>query len=54
MRADVQRFGLIDPGDVSGLRKAIERGSVNPGEIVAVIGKTHGNGLVNDYTAAIS
>jgi len=50
VRADVQRFGLIDPGDVSGLRKAIERGSVNPGEIVAVIGKTHGNGLVNDYT----
>jgi len=50
VRADVQRFGLIDPGDVSGLRKAIERGSVNAQEIVAVIGKTHGNGLVNDYT----
>src|ERR1700682_4033930 len=46
----MQRCGLIDPGDVSGLRKAIERGSVNPREIVAVIGKTHGNGLVNDYT----
>jgi len=25
-------------------------GAVNPREIVAVIGKTHGNGLVNDYT----
>lgn len=50
MRADVHRFGLIDPGDVSGLRKAIEAGDVKPGEIVAVIGKTHGNGLVNDYT----
>ena len=50
MRADVHRFGLIDPGEVTGLRNAIERGSVNPREIVAVIGKTHGNGLVNDYT----
>jgi cyanuric acid amidohydrolase len=50
VRADVHRFGLIDPGDVSGLRKAIEGGDVKPKEIVAVIGKTHGNGLVNDYT----
>jgi cyanuric acid amidohydrolase len=50
MRADVRRFGLIDPGDVSGLRKAIEAGDIRPKEIVAVIGKTHGNGLVNDYT----
>jgi cyanuric acid amidohydrolase len=50
VRADVHRFGLIDPGDVTGLRNAIEHGSVNPREIVAVIGKTHGNGLVNDFT----
>jgi cyanuric acid amidohydrolase len=47
---DVHRFGLIDPGDVSGLRKAIEGGHVKPKEIVAVIGKTHGNGLVDGYT----
>ena len=50
MRTDVHRFGLIDPGDVSGLRNAIQSGGVKPEEIVAVIGKTHGNGLVNDYT----
>lgn len=50
MRADVQRFSLVDPGDVSGLREAIDAGQVDPVEIVAVIGKTHGNGLVNDYT----
>ena len=50
MRADVFRFSLSDPGDVSGLRAAIDAGTVNPAEIVAVIGKTHGNGLVNDYT----
>jgi hypothetical protein len=50
VRTDVHRFGLVDPGDVSGLRKAIEGGYVKPKEIVAVIGKAHGNGLVNDYT----
>jgi cyanuric acid amidohydrolase len=50
MRADVHRFSLKDPSDVSGLREAIEKGIVDPEKIVAVIGKTHGNGLVNDYT----
>ena len=50
MRADVRRFPLPDPGDVSSLRQAIAAGEVDPREIVAVIGKTHGNGLVNDYT----
>src|SRR5258708_7624622 len=49
MRADVHRFTLTDPSDVSGLAKAIEGGTVDPSTIVAVIGKTHGNGLVNDY-----
>jgi cyanuric acid amidohydrolase len=50
LRADVHRFPLPDPGDVSSLQQAIAAGVVNPREIVAVIGKTHGNGLVNDYT----
>lgn len=50
MRADVFRFELPDPGNVSGLRGAIENKSIDPARIVGVIGKTHGNGLVNDYT----
>jgi cyanuric acid amidohydrolase len=50
MRADVHRFSIADPSDVSGLRKAISDGLIDPFTIVAVIGKTHGNGLVNDYT----
>jgi cyanuric acid amidohydrolase len=50
MRANVHRFSLVDPGDVSGLHEAIDAGQIDPVEIVAVIGKTHGNGLVNDYT----
>jgi cyanuric acid amidohydrolase len=50
MRADVHRFSLKDPSDVSGLSEAIAKGIVDPQKIVAIIGKTHGNGLVNDYT----
>ena len=50
LRADVHRFSLTDPSDVSGLRDAIDAGAIDPATIVAVIGKTHGNGLVNDYT----
>jgi cyanuric acid amidohydrolase len=50
MRADVHRFDLPDPGDVSGLRAAIDGGTADARQIVGVIGKTHGNGLVNDYT----
>jgi cyanuric acid amidohydrolase len=50
MQAGVHRFSLADPGDVSGLAAAIAGRAIDPTEIVAVIGKTHGNGLVNDYT----
>ena len=50
MRADAHRFALPEPGDVSGLRRAIKAGEIDPASIVAVIGKTHGNGLVNDFT----
>jgi cyanuric acid amidohydrolase len=50
VRADVHRFAMIDPSDVSGLRQAMDAGAIDPATIVAVIGKTHGNGLVNDYT----
>ena len=50
MRASVHRFTMRDPADVSQLAAAIDRGEVNPAHIVAFIGKTEGNGLVNDYT----
>jgi cyanuric acid amidohydrolase len=50
MRANVHRFIIANPGDVAELDKAILSGQIDPLDIVAVIGKTHGNGLVNDYT----
>nr|WP_269144696.1 ring-opening amidohydrolase [Devosia faecipullorum] len=50
MRCDVFRFPLSDPGDVSELEQALLAGDLAAHDIVAVIGKTHGNGLVNDHT----
>ena len=38
------------PGDVSALEALIESGAVEPSQIAAVIGKTEGNGGVNDFT----
>lgn len=50
MRANVLRFPLPNPGDVGALAASITAGEIDPRQIVAVIGKTPGNGLVNDYT----
>ena len=38
------------PDDVSGLQRAIESGDIVPEEIICVLGKTEGNGCVNDFT----
>jgi len=50
MKTGVHRFGMRDPSDVSELAAAIRRGTIDPARIVAVLGKTEGNGLVNDFT----
>ena len=49
-RAVVHRLSMRHPGDVSALEALIESGEVEPSHIVAVIGKTEGNGGVNDFT----
>src|SRR5271166_5902762 len=41
---------MNSPNDVSGLVRLTDAGEVNPSEIVAVIGKTEGNGGANDFT----
>lgn len=38
------------PGDVSGLMSMIGSGAIDPNEILAILGKTEGNGGVNDFT----
>jgi cyanuric acid amidohydrolase len=47
---EVIRIGTKSPSDVSGLVSLIEAGKVNPTTILAVLGKTEGNGGVNDFT----
>src|SRR5579862_4626072 len=43
---------MAHPADWSGLARLIAQGDVAPREIVAVLGKTEGNGCVNDFTRA--
>jgi len=47
---DVHKIGQSGPGDLSGLKALIEAGSIAPERIFAVMGKTEGNGCVNDFT----
>lgn len=50
MRVGVHKVLMSSPNDVSGLERLIESKAVVPGEIVASIGKTEGNGGANDFT----
>jgi cyanuric acid amidohydrolase len=47
---DVIRIPTRGPGDVSGLIQSIESGRIDPASILAILGKTEGNGGVNDFT----
>jgi cyanuric acid amidohydrolase len=47
---DVIRIPTHGPGDVSGLMALIDSGALEPSFILAVLGKTEGNGGVNDFT----
>jgi cyanuric acid amidohydrolase len=47
---DVLRIPTKGPGDASGLMDLIAAGTVDPSSILAVLGKTEGNGGVNDFT----
>jgi cyanuric acid amidohydrolase len=47
---DVVRISTSGPGDVSGLLSLIGSGKIDPKSILAILGKTEGNGGVNDFT----
>lgn len=49
-RARVLRLPTAGPQDTQPLAAAIDRGDVDPASIVAIVGKTEGNGCVNDFT----
>ncbi len=50
MRVDVFKIPQRAPDDLSGLKQLIKQQSLDPTTIVAVMGKTEGNGCVNDFT----
>lgn len=46
----VFKVATTGPGDVSGLMSLIVTGAIDPASILAILGKTEGNGGVNDFT----
>jgi cyanuric acid amidohydrolase len=49
-RVEVHRFPTSGPDDVSGLAALVDAGTIDPAHVIAVLGKTEGNGCVNDFT----
>jgi cyanuric acid amidohydrolase len=50
MKIGVYRVAMAAPNDVSELARLIDSKQVDPAEVIAVIGKTEGNGGANDFT----
>src|SRR6202011_5970543 len=49
-KAGVFRLSMAHPGDLSELDRLIVDRTIRAADIVAIIGKTEGNGGVNDFT----
>ena len=54
MQTKVHRLPCASPADMIPLRNAISDGRLDPASVVAVLGKTEGNGCVNDFTRALA
>jgi cyanuric acid amidohydrolase len=51
---EVRKVPLLSVADASGLAALVDQGVLDADRVVAVIGKTEGNGGVNDYTRIIA
>ena len=51
---DVRKVPILNVSDASGLANLIDDGTLEADRVIAVIGKTEGNGGVNDYTRIIA
>lgn len=49
-QARVTRLPMAGPDDISAIDAAIREGRIDPAGIVAILGKTEGNGCVNDFS----
>lgn len=54
MMIGVHKLPMSSPADVSALEEHIADGRIDPTSVVAVIGKTEGNGGANDFTRALA
>ncbi|MDP7611081.1 MAG: ring-opening amidohydrolase, partial [Nitrospinaceae bacterium] len=54
MAVKVAKVEIKSVADASGLEDCIRKGQMSAAEVVAVIGKTEGNGGVNDFTRILS
>lgn len=54
MECLVHRLPMRHPADAGGILQLIASGQLRPGEIVAILAKTEGNGCVNDFTRAFA
>jgi cyanuric acid amidohydrolase len=54
MYASAFKVGMAAPDDVSGAAKLLKKKAFRAEEVVAILGKTEGNGGVNDYTRALA
>lgn len=50
MHIDLYKIPQASPDDLSGLDTSIATGKLHPSDIIAILGKTEGNGCVNDFT----
>lgn len=50
MQAELHRLSMAHPGDVSALAALLDSQTIDARSICAIIGKTEGNGGVNDFT----
>lgn len=49
-KIEVFRIATKSPDDISGLKELIDHKEIDPKDIIAILGKTEGNGCVNDFT----
>ena len=54
MHAQAFKVGMRAPDDVSAAAGLLDRNAFQADHVVAVLGKTEGNGAVNDYTRALA
>ena len=53
-RTRIHVIATSAPDDVTGVQRLIDQGALDPARLIAILGKTEGNGCVNDFTRAFA